>query len=97
MNIQFLNDGACHAVASCHGTIPDSSVDEKVLLVKVMEVGSQQYPSELHSGPHSDAPDLVLLTHEKMMFWAVVFPHMIVTLGQDYHGTHYEEDWKLFS
>lgn len=71
MYVQFLNAGACHAVASCHGTTPDSRVDEKVLLVKVMEVGSQQYPSDLHSDPDSDAPDLVLLIHEKMMFQAL--------------------------
>lgn len=104
-NAQFPDADAYHAVASYHGVSLDNRVAEKVVVVVVMKVeqvkDSQQHPSDCHSDLHSDAQDLVLLSREKVMFQVVpsqwehyfpVFVDMIVSIGQDSHGNHCEED-----
>lgn len=102
MNIQFPAADACHAVPNYHGVIPGPSLVEKNVMAVQVEKGEdyQQHYPDPHSDCHSCAPDLVLHMQEKVMCHAapnlqqldLAFPHRIVSIGQDSHESHYEED-----
>lgn len=100
INAQFRSVDACHAVTMENAALlgPRAAVQGE-LMRKVERVeNSEQNLADPHSDPHYAA--LVLLILKWAMFLAVpnqgehgfAFPRKIVSIGQDSHGNHYEEE-----
>lgn len=102
MNIQFPAADAHHAEANYHGVIPDPNLTERnVMAVEAEEEWDcQQCYADPQYDHHSSALTLVLQMQEEVMCHAtpnlqqhdLAFPRMIVSVGQDFHENHCEED-----